>query len=145
MPQLKTYRGFISHSWDYSDAYVSMEKMLKDFPNFDWGNYSVPKTDPLKVNTDKELTERLHNQIKPTNHVIIIAGMYANHRKWIQKEIDIAKSYGKPIIAVKPWGSQMTPREVIEAATEVVGWNAASIVAAVRRHAGLRQTLLGSW
>lgn len=139
MPSLKTYRGFISHAWDYSNDYLRLEKMLKDYLFFDWTNYSVPKTSPLEVKTDRHLQQKLYHQIQPTNHVLIIAGMYCNHRKWIQKEIEIAKEYGKPIIAIRPWDSSRTPLEVQNAATTVVNWNSMSIVAAIRNVVPMRQ------
>lgn len=141
MPILRAYRGFISHAWDYSDEYYRLEKMLAEYPNFDWANYSVPKTNPLETKTDSNLEGKLYNQIQPTNHVIIIAGMYANHRKWIQKEIDIAKSYGKPIIAIRPWNSERIPVEVQNSATVIVGWNAAPLVQAIRNAVTNRQAV----
>ena len=59
--------------------------------------------------------------------------MYVNHRKWILEELEIAKSYGKPIVGIIPWGQERTPVEVHNAAKEMVGWNTESIVAAVRK------------
>ena len=41
--------------------------------------------------------------------VIILAGVYATYSKWINIEIDLAEegfTYAKPIIAIRPWGSQ---------------------------------------
>jgi hypothetical protein len=107
--------------------------MLKAASNFYWRNYSVPEHDPLGTKTDKELQDALDRQIKPVNCFIIVAGMYVNHRKWIQKELDIAKSYGKPIVGVIPLGQKRTPVEVKNAAKEMVRWNTDSIVAAIRK------------
>ena len=76
----------------------------------------------------------LRNQIRPVNCVLIISGMYAAHRKWIQAEIDIAQSYAKPIVGIRPWGSQRIPTVVQEAAHEMVGWNTSTIVKAIRTH-----------
>ncbi len=135
MPALKTYDLFLSHMWrsDENSEYYRLEKFLKTANNFSWRNYSVPEHDPLGTKTDKELQDALDRQIKPINCFIIVAGMYVNHRKWIQKELDIAKYYGKPIVGVIPWGQERTPVEVQNAAKEMVGWNTDSIVAAVRK------------
>jgi hypothetical protein len=135
MPALKTYDLFLSHMWrnDENSEYYRLERLLKAANNFAWRNYSVPEHDPLGTKTDKELQDALDRQIKPINCFIIVAGMYVNHRKWIQKELDIAKSYGKPIVGVIPWGQERTPVEVQNAAKEMVGWNTDSIVAAVRK------------
>jgi hypothetical protein len=130
----KTYNIFISHAWDYNSDYYRLEDMLNNALYFSWKNHSVPEHDALDTATDEELENALKNQIRGTHIVLIIAGMYYYHRKWIQKEIKIAQNMDKPIVAIKPWGSQKTPKEVEEAALEVVGWNTSSIVEAIRRH-----------
>lgn len=134
MPALKTYRLFISHAWKYNAEYFRLEGMLKKAKNFEFSNYSVPEHDPLGTKTNKELMEALDRQIRPTQCVLILAGMYVNHRKWIQAEMAIAKGYEKPIIGIKPWGSQVTPVAVKKVAKEMVGWNTNSIVRAIREH-----------
>lgn len=132
MPALKTYDLFISHAWTYNAEYDRLVKMLNAAPNFKWRNYSVTKQDPLDVNNDARLTAALKRQIRPVNCVLILAGMYVNHRKWIKKEITIAQNLNKPIVGIKPWGQQRTPTEVQDAADVMVGWNTASIVKAIR-------------
>jgi hypothetical protein len=57
--------------------------------------------------------------------------MYAHHRKWIQKEIDGAKLFGKPILAVNPWGQQRSPSVVAAAADKTVGWNKQPVIDAI--------------
>ena len=61
--------------------------------------------------------------------------MYVARKEWIQKEIEMAKKYEKPIIAILPRGNENVPTVVQETATEVVGWNTDSIVEAIRKHA----------
>lgn len=135
MPALKTYDLFISHVWRKTEnsEYYRLANLLKEANNFEWRNYSVPEHDPLGTKTDKELREALDRQIKPVNCFIIVAGMYTNYRKWILEEIEIAKSYNKPIIGVIPWGQERTPVEVQNIAKEMVAWQTSSIVAAVRK------------
>lgn len=135
MPALKTYDLFLSHMWRKIDnsEYYRLENLLKQANNFAWRNYSVPEHDPLGTKTDKELQEALDRQIRPINCFLIISGMYVNHRKWIQEELDIAKCYGKPIIGIIPQGQERIPIEVQNAAKEMVGWNTDSIVTAVRK------------
>jgi hypothetical protein len=53
--------------------------------------------------------------------------MYANYSKWIQKEIEGAKYYGKPILAVNPWGQERKSSTVQAAADRYVGWNSKSV------------------
>lgn len=135
MPELKTYALFISHAWKYNDEYYRLVNLLKEAPLFKWSNYSVPEHDPLGTKTDKELRDALNRQIRPVNAFLLISGMYVLHRDWIQEEIDIAKSYSKPIVGIRPRGAERIPLEVQLASVEMVAWNTNSIVAAVRKHA----------
>ena len=125
MPQLKTYDLFVSHTWRHDDDYFKFKTMLEEAPNFHFRNYSVPHHDPI-INPDtplgkNKLTKILTNQVKPVNCVVILSGIYVTHSDWILKEIEIAKSYNKPIIGVSPWGQQHLPKAVKEEALEIVG------------------------
>ena len=136
MPPLKTYRIFISHAWIYNDSYYSLIDMLNKASNFSWINYSVPEHDPLiiKSKTKKELYDKLTNQIQPTHTVIILAGMYANYREWIEKEVEIAINFNKPMIGIIPRGNEKTPVYVQNAVKTMVNWNTNSIVEAIREY-----------
>jgi hypothetical protein len=136
VPNLKNYNLFISHSWTYPNAYEGLVKFFNEHPNFSWSNYSVPKDDPIhSANNDKELYEAIKAQIKPVNCVIMLAGVYSSYSKWIDKEIQISKiDFKKPIIAVEPWGSEKTSKLVKDNSEEIVKWQSASIVNAIRKH-----------
>lgn len=128
----KTYRLFISHSWAYGDAYEKIIKMIDD-QGLDYYNHSVPLNDPINTNgTDKELKDAIDAKIKGTSCVIILAGVYSTYSKWINKEIDIAKSYSKPIIAVEPWAAEKTSKVVKDNADRIVKWQGSSIVKAIK-------------
>ncbi|ADB58814.1 TIR domain-containing protein [Archaeoglobus profundus] len=138
MPKLRIYNLFISHSWRYSGEYNRLVNLLNNAPYFWWRNYSCPQHDPA-VDPDSEvgrrtLTRELMNQIRPVHCVIVLSGLYVAYSYWIQKEIDIALSFGKPIIGVKPLGSERVPRMIQEVAREIVGWRTDSIISAIRRH-----------
>ena len=130
---MKTYNLFISHSWAYSDAYNGLVTLLNKRPYFDYKNYSVPKENPIHTTgTDRELYEAIQNKVVFCDIVIILAGVYSSYSKWINKEIEIAEYFGKPIIAVEPWGSEKTSKIVKEHADRIVKWNTESIVSAIR-------------
>lgn len=136
MPELRTYNVFISHAWKYHDEYQRMVALLDEASNFHWKNHSVPKEDPVHAGSKAGLTEQLREQIRGTHVVLILGGLYVSHSEWIQTEIEIANDeYDKPIIGIRPWGSQKIPSAVQEAAVEIVGWNTQSVVDAIRRHA----------
>lgn len=139
---MKIYNLFISHAWKYNSDYYSLENKLKEYKNshfdFDFKNYSVPMHDPIldpDSNYSRKLLEsELDGQIKPSSCVIVIAGMYAAHKYWIQKEIELAKKYNKVIIGIRPWGAERIPSIISENATEMVYWNIESIVNAIKRN-----------
>ena len=131
---LKIYNLFISHAWDYNSDYYNLVDLLSNYPYFNFKNYSVPQHDALNTKTNWELEEALNRQIAPTSVVLIIAGMYYNNRKWIQKEIEIAKSKGKPIIVIRPRGAERMPSELISDDYIRVNWNSSSIVQAIREN-----------
>lgn len=129
------FRIFISHSWAYSEAYDKVEEFLRN-EGVSFYNHSVPKDDPVHTNgTDKELYDKIEAKVRGCSCVIILAGVYATYSKWINKEIEIAKKYNKPIIAVEPFASEKTSKVVRDAATVIVGWRASSIANAVRIYA----------
>jgi hypothetical protein len=133
VPGLRNYNIFISHSWAYDDDYYRISKFLDEAPNFVWTNLSVPQHNPI---LDSEgLARELHNQMRPAHAFLILSGMYVARSDWIQYEITFARRIGRPIIGVRPWGSSVVPVAVQNGADEIVGWNSASLVDAIRRRA----------
>ena len=66
--------------------------------------------------------------------MLVLAGMYTARSGWMDWEMDFARRIGKSIIGVRPWGNVQLPVVVRNNAAEIVGWNTASIVDAIRRH-----------
>ena len=130
MPSLRRYDLFISHAWDHNDDYYRLVHFLNEAPNFIWRNLSVPEHDPIKT---PDLEYELRAQMREAHVFIILGGMYVAHSDWIDFEINFARRTGRPILGIRPWGSQRLPAVLERAADEIVGWNSASIVAAVRR------------
>ncbi|MDB9454024.1 TIR domain-containing protein [Dolichospermum circinale] len=129
---IKQYRLFISHSWTYSDAYEKLINIL-DSQNLSYYNHSVPRSDPIHTNgTDRDLYEAIKNKIAGTSCVLIFAGVYSTYSKWINKEIEISKAFGKPIIAIEPRGAEKTSTIVKNNADIIVKWQGASIVKAIK-------------
>jgi hypothetical protein len=61
-----------------------------------------------------------------------LAGVYSTYSKLINKEIEISKAFGKPIIAIEPWGAEKTSTIVKNNADIIVKWQGASIVKAIK-------------
>lgn len=127
------YNLFISHSWSYSDHYNRLVALLDSAPYFTYRNYSVPKSDPIhNAPYQWQLREAIRRQMQPASCVIILAGVYSTYSKWINIEIELAKSMNKKIIAVEPWGASRTSVVVKNAADEIVGWNTTSLIRAIK-------------
>ncbi len=126
---------FISHAWVHSHHY----KTLCDWVfNNSWSvgqaslqflDYSVPKSDPIhNASNDQQLQNAIFDKIARSHVVVIPSGMYAARRKWIQKEIQGANDYGKPILAVNPMGQERKPGIVMDNAKITVGWNKKPVI-----------------
>jgi len=127
----KTYRLFISHSWSYDKNYQRVVELIKE-QGLSFYDHSVPKDDPIHTNgTDKDLHDAIEAKMKGTSCILILAGVYASYSKWIKKEIAIAESYGKTIIAIEPFGAEKTSQVVKDAADKIVKWQGKSIVDAI--------------
>ena len=128
----KKYRLFISHSWAYGDNYDKVINMVKG-QGIEFYDHSVPKGDPIHTNgTDKQLKAAIEAKMKGTSCILILAGVYATYSKWIKKEIEIAKAYGKSIIAIQPSQADRTSSVVKENADVIVAWRGDSIAKAIR-------------
>lgn len=134
MPTLRDYHILISHSWDYNDQYDTVKGWLDSTSYFRWTDYSVPITKPLDIDGIRAQKQSIRNRISMCSCVIILSGMYVAYSDWIDYEIDTAVSLGKPIIGVKPWGQERVPLKVQNYADIMVGWNASSVVDAVRKY-----------
>lgn len=134
----KQIHVFISHAWSYSSHYETLAEWIfnKNWSvgqaSLDFRDFSVPRSDPIhNANNNAQLKRALFNQISRSHVIVIPTGMYATYSKWIQKEIDGARDYSKPILAVNPWGAQRTSSIVSSAADKLVGWNSETVVGAI--------------
>lgn len=133
---IKMHNLFISHSWSYSNEYEKLIAILDSAKNFDYKDYSVPKSDPIHYAPDeKKLKEAIKSQMSHASCILILAGVYSTYSKWINIEIDLVKTgfiNPKKIIAIEPWASEKTSTIVKNAADKIVKWQTDSIVSAIR-------------
>ena len=131
---------FISHSWSYSNHYDRLAEWIFDETwtvngqRIQFTNTSVPRDNPIHfAPNDAALQQAIYQRIADSHVVVIPTGMYANYSKWIRKEVDGAKVYRKPILAVDPWAQKRASSVVADAADDAVGWNKQPIINAVWR------------
>ena len=91
--------------------------------------YSVVGHNPLEGG----LKEVLKKQIGPAKVVIILAGLYPLCMKWINYQMNHSRTLQKPIIGVRPFGSDLIPQEIADAADEIVDWNINNIISSIKR------------
>jgi hypothetical protein len=126
---------FISYSWSYSGHYQILSKWIFGGSwrfgqaSIAFRDFSVPKSDPIhNAITDRQLRDAIYRKIAPSHVIVIPTGMYTHYSKWIQKEIDGAAIYSKPILAVNPWGQMRKASVVAKAADVTVGWNRKPVI-----------------
>ncbi len=128
----KAHRLFISHSWTYNNAKDTMTRFL-DKLGLDYQSLYIPKKDPIhESGTDAQLLWAITQKIKRSSCLILLAGVFPYYDKWIEKEIEVAKLYGKPIIAIQPWSNDKTSEMVKSNANRIVKWQGKSIVDAIK-------------
>ncbi len=127
----KIVRLFISHSWDYSEDYVTLVNFLRRIDDFDFYNYSVPKHNPLSADTDKKLLDELCDQLRGCHILIVLATMRPTYSEWIQKEILIANVYDKAVLAILPRGQKRVASIITTYSDKLVKWNVKSIRKAI--------------
>jgi hypothetical protein len=128
---------FISHAWRHNDDYEGLKNLLYADAGFGWDNLSVPFDEPLGLSSSfpksyGTIVDQLRDKIRQADCLLVIAAIYCTYRGWIQTEIEAAKQFGKPIIAVRPLGQERLPA-VIQEADEQVGWRTASIIDAIKK------------
>lgn len=132
----RIYNLFISHSWSYEDHYEGLVDLLNNDQSFRYKNYSVPNSDPIHdADNVEELKAAIKQQMALSSCILILAGVYSTYSKWINIEIELAKSgflSSKPIVAVEPWGAAKTSTVVKNAADKIVGWRTKSVIDAIQ-------------
>ena len=140
MTQYEPIRLFVSHTFEISADYHRIFEYLESIASFRYVNYSDPENIPSEGGR-QALKEEYRNQVKPTEAVIILSSMFADHRDAITFLMDLAGALEKPVIAIEPFGGVAEiPKEVAERADEVVGWNDRNIVDALKRQARHEET-----
>ena len=125
---------FISHQWRYSDEYYTL---IEKFNSLGWNHvdYSVPQHDSFDLTKKTLITEALREQVRQCNFFIVFARMASGNSEWIQKEIEFAVRWDKPILGVKPWGyTGNIPSIITQSVTfPIVGFNTPSIIKIIER------------
>lgn len=140
MSEKNPIRVFVTHVFESDADYYRVFEYLESSANFFYVN--VGNIDQVPANGGREaLKEELLKQIKLCEVVIVLTGLFREHRDWITFQMDAAKATEKPLVALEPFGGiDDVPPEVTQRADETVGWNERNIVDAIRRQARHEET-----
>ncbi len=132
MPALKEYRVFISHCWTHDEYYERVRDMLKDAKYFRWLNKSIPQDMPIETISDQRLEREISERISDSDVVIMFDHPAASRRRWIDRELNVARYWSVPIVAVRPYDLERGSQLVNERAFCMAAWRTDSIVKAIR-------------
>ena len=127
------YNIFISHSWDHLDDLNSLRRLLNNRGYFNVSFEEFTPENPINSCNIEYMKRRIRERILNSDVVIGMAGGYASHSEWMKWELETAKSMGKPVLGVVPWGQLNVSQVVRNNAKDIVRWNTESIVEAIRR------------
>lgn len=129
----KIYNVFISHSWDHVADLMSLRRLLENRGYFHVRFMETPPHDPIESSNSNYVKSRIRENIKASDVVIGMAGVYASYSNWMKWELDTAAELKKPILGVIPWGQINVSIVIQERAQKLVRWNTESIVDAIRQ------------
>lgn len=123
-------RIFVSHSWKHNKDYNNLIKGFEK-QGFNYYNHSISFDKAEDLKSDKEIENKIKNQLLYSRCLLVLGGSYSN-KYWIKKEVEIAKSLGKKVIAVRPWNTNSIPKYLEKTADEVIGFNSKAIIEKIK-------------
>jgi hypothetical protein len=133
MSEKKPIRLFVTHTFQDSEDYARVFEYLESRDNFFYTNYSDPASKP-DMGDQEALEEAIRQQIKLVEVVIFPVAMHHENPKLIEFELKVAKACKLPILGIEAFGSTITvPLDLLEKATETVGWNDREIIDLVQK------------
>jgi len=135
MSEKNPFKVFVAHEFKESAEYLRVFEYLESRDNFFYLNYSDPEAQAPNAAPDV-LQDTIREQIKPTEVVIVPAGMLSGSAGLVDFEMKVAQAFELPIVLIQPFGGTMSiPKEALEVAAEIVEWDERLIIDAIRRAA----------
>lgn len=130
----KTYKLFISHSWEYDNLLQNLKDLLNERGYFSAEYYQFEKNCPCNSEKASVIKANITKRLKETEVVLAIAGVSASYSEWMQWEMDKALELGLNIVGVIPRGNERISQEVCKRSVEDVRWNTESVVNAIKTY-----------
>lgn len=124
----KPVKMYVSHTWMFhSDACKKKEIFFKQF------GISHLYIEPYgNLEQDIENKALIDKNMKLADCILILAGVQEATEDWLSKEIESAKKYAVPIIAIEPWAKKETSDNIKKNADMIVGWHGKLITDAIK-------------
>ncbi len=130
----KTYKLFISHSWEYDNLLQNLKDLLNERGYFSAEYYQFEKNCPCNSEKASVIKANITKRLKETDVVLAIAGVSASYSEWMQWEMDKALELRLKIVGVIPRGNERISQEVYKRSVEDVRWNTESVVNAIKTY-----------
>lgn len=130
----KTYKLFISHSWEYDNLLQNLKDLLNERGYFSAEYYQFEKNCPCNSEKASVIKANITKRLKETDVVLAIAGVSASYSEWMQWEMDKALELRLKIVGVIPRGNERISQEVYKRSVEDVRWNTESVVNAIKKY-----------
>jgi hypothetical protein len=133
MSEKDPIRLFVTHAFQGHEEYARIFEYLESRDKFFYQNYSDPEFD-LGPGGQEAIQEEIRRQIKDAEIVLFPVGVHAVNPKLIDFELQVAQAFKKPILAIQASGGTISvPKQVLEAADAVVGWDDRIIIDHIRQ------------
>src|SRR5262245_34593999 len=110
------YNIFICHVYSERNTYLALLGKLYSVPRFDWQNQSVQYHMRHRDMSENDLQQAIREKIRASDVVLAFTSVAMSHKEWVHRELSIALSLDKPIIAITKDKRESKSKFVREAA-----------------------------
>lgn len=142
--QLNKYKSkehpiFITDFINFKPTHGTIVKWI-DESDINWTNMSQIVTyNPHNQSFNNEVGHLLENKIKNSSLLILVLDMYnaKENKFWINKEVEIAQKYNKPILATENWNHEDLPTQIHDAPDKYVNWQRDDVLSGIKELLGI--------
>jgi hypothetical protein len=120
---------FVSHSYRDADLYHKLIAELRNRSHFNFQDRSVPD---ITLIQNGKVKYTIRKRIEQCDVVLVFSRPVATKSQMIQFELNMAKQYSKPIIAIKPLEDKNVSTVVRKYADVLIEWDVEEIVRQIR-------------
>ena len=130
---------FITDFVDFKPAHDTIVKWINE-SDINWSNMSQIVTySPHNQQFNNDVDYLLENKIKTSSLLVLVLDMYnaKENKFWINKEVEIALKYNKPILATENWNHEDLPTKIQEAPNKFVNWQRDAVINGIKDLLGI--------